>query len=726
MLYVMCFTLCVLMWRKNNKKTKKNDNNRINLVLAIIFLLGGSIIYKLYILQIKNYDLYIARAQGQHQSLDILTPKRGEIFIENNVNNEKDLYTMATNKEFAFLYSVPKNITKADELSEILYTFFKKENVEKEVEEIFEEEDEERLKKEIDFVKNTIRDPKERLFKAMEVKKEHEERLKDPEFLELRQLKREKEIEERKNKNISEYLSKLNKKNDPYEPLEEKVDEEKLKELYLALLPLTNYSNIFRGKYNFDNREIDKLIQGLDKKNLEIKDNSIIAECGDGIKRKINLDGISFVTKTHRYYPEGNIGSHILGLVKTRDNDQSGEYGLEGFFNNELKGISSVAYTDYGAKGDLIVINGHEYIKPQDGDDLILTIDPIIQFYICRKLNEKAEMHEADSATIIVMDPKDAAIIAMCSWPDYDPNNYREVEDINTYNNPAIFFQYEPGSVFKTFSMAAAIDKEKITPQTTYKDEGFIMIEGWDKPIRNADYESVGGHGVVDMNEVLEKSLNTGAIHAMRQAGRYEFAKYVRDFGFGEKTGIEMDTEVSGDIRKISGDKIYEIYAATASFGQGITATPLQLITGYAALANGGILMRPHLVKEMIHPDGSSEVIKPKQIRRVVSERTSMLIGGMLANVVESGHAQEAAVPGYYVGGKTGTAQIASTKIRAYTNKTSHTFIGYAPIDEPKFVMLVKIDNPKEIQYSSKSAAPLFGEIAKFLLTYLQVPKERR
>jgi len=713
------------MWRKN-KKIKKYDNDRINLVFAIVFLIGASIIYKLYILQIKDYGLYIARAQGQHQTLNVLTPKRGGIFIQDNLNNNQNLYPIATNKKFAFLYSVPKNVTKADELSEILYTFFKKEDIEKDIEETFKKEDEERLKKEIDFVKNSIKDPRERLSRAIEVKKEHEERLKDEKFLELRQLKREKEINTRKEENIQEYLSKLNKKKDPYEPLENKVSEEKLKELYLALLPITNYSNIFGEKYNFDNRTIDELLEGIDNKKLEIKDNAVIAECSDGIKRKINLDGISFITKTYRFYPESNVGAHILGLVKTTENGQFGEYGLEGFFNSELKGISSVAYTDYGAKGDLIVVNGHEYIKPRDGDDLILTIDPTIQFYICRKLNEKAEFHEADSATVIVMEPQSGAIISMCSWPDYDPNNYRKVEDINVYNNPAIFFQYEPGSVFKTFSMAASIDKEKITPKTTYTDKGFIMIEGWDKPIRNADYEDVGGHGVVDMNTVLEKSLNTGAIYAMRQAGRYEFAQYVRDFGFGEKTGIELDTEVAGDIRKISGDKIYEIYAATASFGQGITTTPLQLITAYAALANGGILMKSHLVKEIIHPDGSREEIKPKQIRRVVSERTAMLIGGMLGNVVEGGHAKEAAVPGYYVGGKTGTAQIASTKIRGYTNKTAHTFIGYAPIDDPKFVMLVKIDNPKEIQYSSKSAAPLFGEIAKFLLTYLQVPKERK
>ena len=714
------------MWRNNKKKNNKYDNHRINIVLAIIFLIGGSVIYKLYILQIKNHGLYVARAQGQHQALNVLTPKRGEIFIENNVNNQKNLYPIATNKEFAFIYAVPKNVTKPDELSEIFYTFFRKEDIEKEVEKIFEEEDEERLKKEVEYLKNTTKNPQERLNKVREARVAHVERLKDPKLLEIRQLKREKMIDERKDTEITKYLKKLKKKNDPYEPLEKKVDEKKLKQLYLTLLPLTDYPTIFGKVYGFDNRTIDKLIEGIDEKSLEIKNNNVIAKCSDGVKRRLNLDGIAFVTKTHRYYPEENIGSHLLGFVKTNEKEQTGEYGLEGFFNNELKGVGSVAYTDYGAKGDLIVINGHEYVKAQDGDSLVLTIDPIVQFNICGKLNVKAEELEADSATVIVMDPKDGAILAMCSWPDYDPNNYRKVEDINVYNNPAVFFQYEPGSVFKTFSMAAAIDKEKITPQTTFKDEGFIMIEGWDKPIRNADFETKGAHGIVDMNTVLEESLNTGAIHAMRKTGREEFAQYVRDFGFGEKTGIELDTEVAGDIRKINGDKVYEIFAATASFGQGITATPLQLITAYSALANGGILMKPHLVKELIYPDGKREKVKPKQIRRVVSERTSMLIGGMLANVVEGGHAKLAAVPGYYVGGKTGTAQIASTKIRGYSEKTAHTFIGYAPIDEPRFVMLVKIDNPKDIDYSSQSAAPLFGDIAKFLLTYWQVPMERR
>lgn len=722
----MCFMLCGLMWKKNKKKEKKFDNNRINLVLAIIFLLSGSMIHKLYILQVKNYDLYIARAQNQHQSLNTLTPKRGEIFIKSNVNNNSTLYPIATNKNFGFLYSVPKKVIEPEKFSEIFYNFFHKKYIEEEIEEIFEEEDKERLKKELEFVKNTIKNPNERWLKTLEVEKDHVARLEDAEFLQIRQLIREKQIEDRKKKYIDEYMHKLTKKNDPYEPIQEKVDERDLKKLYLELLPITDYDTIFGKELNFSKREIDKLLEGLDESKLIIKDNNMLAVCSDGVTRTIKLDGLAFVSKIHRFYPESNIGAHLLGFVKTTDSGQNGEYGLEGFFNTELKGVASTGHTDHGASGNLILVNGQEYTKPENGDSLILTIDPTIQFYICRKLNERAEKHEADGATVIVMRPEDGAILSMCSWPDYDPNNYRQVENINVYNNQAIFFQYEPGSVFKTFSIAAAIDKEKITPESTYKDEGFVMIEGWEKPIRNADYEEKGAHGVVDMNTVLTESLNTGAIDAMRQVGRYEFAQYVKNFGFGEKTGIELDTEVKGDIRKIDSKKIYEIFAATASFGQGITATPLQLITAYAAIANGGILVKPRVVKAIIHKDGKKEIIQPKQVRRVISQRTSMLIGGMLANVVESGHAKRAGVPGYYVGGKTGTAQVASTKIRGYSNKTIHTFIGYAPIDNPKFVMLVKIDDPKDADFSSMSAAPLFGEIAEFLLKYWQVPEERR
>ena len=356
---------------------------------------------------------------------------------------------------------------------------------------------------------------------------------------------------------------------------------------------------------------------------------------------------------------------------------------------------------------------------------MILTINRTIQWAACQKLNETALRHGADGGSIIIMEPQSGAILAMCSWPNYDPNNYNDVEDINIYNNPVVFGAYEPGSIFKPITMAASLDQGKVEPDTTYYDHGQIEITGWPKPISNSDFESHGAHGMVDMNTVLVESLNTGAIYAMKQAGDKVFAEYVKEFGFGEKTGIELATENAGDIRNLTVKKIKPIDSAVASFGQGITTTPLQMITAYAAIANGGVLVKPYLVRKIINADGSESITQPKQIKRVISERTSLLLSAMLVNVVDNGHATHAGVDGHYVAGKTGTAQVASKDKKGYGDKTIHTFVGFAPVEEPKFVMLVKLDDPKSVDFAASSAAPLFGELAEFMLNYWQVEKER-
>jgi cell division protein FtsI/penicillin-binding protein 2 len=251
------------------------------------------------------------------------------------------------------------------------------------------------------------------------------------------------------------------------------------------------------------------------------------------------------------------------------------------------------------------------------------------------------------------------------------------------------------------------------------------MINGWSKPIKNSDFSTYGPHGTVDMNTVLEYSLNTGAIFAMRQTGTKTFADYIKNYGFGERTGIELGAESTGNIGNLLTNKVREIDAATASFGQGIAATPLQMIMSYQAIANGGVLMKPYIVKSIIKADGTREEIAPKQIRRVISDKTAATISAMLVNVVELGHAKRAYIDGYYVGGKTGTAQVAEKGGYSKDNYI-HTFVGIAPIDNPAFVMLTKINDPKDVQYAEGSALPLWTEIADFMLKYYQVPKTRK
>lgn len=636
--------------RKKRQNQGREFDNRLHLILAIIFLFVGAVIFRLFNLQVSQYDLYVALASDQHQVFNKLEAERGKIFIQDGHNESASkLYPMATNKDFALVYVVPKKVTDSEKASEQLYEILDKEKTEKEVDEM--------LASDKFFSDNGI----------------DESVLPDKEKEDFKKIKRELEIELRKKKIIEDLKAKLSKKDDPYEPIRSKVDEKLLEKLKAA-----------------------------------------------------NLAGIDYIMESHRYYPEANIGAHFLGFVGFDGEKKIGQYGLEGFFNEELSGKTGSIKAERAAGGGLIIINDREYEKAQNGADLVLTVNRSIQFEACNRLEESALQHGADSGSIIVMEPNTGAILAMCSWPDYDPNNYGDIKGINVYNNSAIFEDYEPGSIIKVLTMAAGIDQGKVKPESTYEDKGFLMIEGWPKPIKNSDYESFGAHGVVDMVTVLESSLNTGAIHVMLKVGPQIFSDYIKNFGLGEKTGIELETEGITNIVSLTNKRIRPVEAATASFGQGITATPLQLVTAFAAVANGGVLVKPYMVKEIIFPNGDKQVTQPKQIRRVISERTSLLVSGMMVSVVDNGHSKTAGVKGYYVGGKTGTAQAADKVRGGYSkDRTIHTFVGMAPVDDPKFVMLVKLDNPKDARFAESSSAPLFRKLAEFILNYYQVPKER-
>ncbi|MCR4280204.1 MAG: penicillin-binding protein 2, partial [Candidatus Komeilibacteria bacterium] len=434
---------------------------------------------------------------------------------------------------------------------------------------------------------------------------------------------------------------------------------------------------------------------------------------------KMNLAGIHFVPEIWRYYPENNIGSHILGFVGYTDDGYTGQYGLEGYFNKELSGQTGYLQYNRDAIGRIIPTADLTFDRPEDGFDLLLTIDRAVQFYTCGMLEKHAVKYGAERGTVIIMEPNTGAIIAMCSYPDFDPNNYNLVDDLYVYNNPAVYDSYEPGSVFKAITMAVALDQEKVTPDTMFEDKGEVTIANF--TIRNALNKVYGRQ---NMKQVLENSINTGAIWVAQQVGREKFREYLTNFGFGSQTGISLHGEASGNISALNQKS--DIYMATASFGQGITATPIQLLSAFAALANGGKLMKPYIVDKILFESGMSEQNKPTMIRQVISPKTSLTISAMLGSVVESGHAQRAAVDGYYIGGKTGTAQVSNPGTgKYYEDKWIHTFLGFAPISNPKFVMLTKFDHPTNVRFADSSAAPLFGEIAKFLLSYLQVPTEK-
>lgn len=432
--------------------------------------------------------------------------------------------------------------------------------------------------------------------------------------------------------------------------------------------------------------------------------------------KNAKLAGVHLEDEFYRYYPSGELAANVLGFVGWKDDDFGGRYGLEAYFDDALMGKPGSIMQNRDASGKWAATGERQIVPAQNGDSFILTIDHIVQYETEKILKSAVQKFEASGGSIIIMEPDTGKILSLANYPTFDPNNYAKVEDISAYRNPAVNDAYESGSVFKGITLAAGLDGGKITPDTTYTDTGMIKEAGY--TIKNSDLKS---NGLQTMTQVLEKSLNTGAVYAEKLLGNKNFADYVRRFGFGEKTGVDFLGESRGDIKNLDNARI-DIQFYTASFGQGITVTPMQLISAYSVLANGGVLMKPQIVERIIHADGSVEEIQPQEVRRVISEKASLEITQMLRSVVVEGHGKRADVPGYLVAGKTGTAQVASSEKKGYEEgKTVGSFAGYAPADNPRFAILVKIDDPKAVEWAESSAAPTFGELMKFLLEYYNI-----
>jgi cell division protein FtsI/penicillin-binding protein 2 len=475
--------------------------------------------------------------------------------------------------------------------------------------------------------------------------------------------------------------------------------------------------------FGYTEEQVEALEERLDKP--EDPYEPIEREVEDKVLQKVldlEMSGVHYILEESRLYPEPEMSGHILGFLGTNeDGSLSGKYGIEGYFDAELTGIQGSSLSERDIAGRLIAVADRHLEPATDGQDIVLTIDRTIQYMVCSALDEAVARHQADGGSVIIIDPPTGKVLAMCGAPDFDSNHYNQVASINVFNNPVLFEAYEPGSIFKPLTVAAAIDAGAITPNTTYTDLGTEMVDGWDKPIGNAEGKV---YGEVDMTQVLEDSINTGMIFIMRSMGMETFVDYVKAFGFGEYTGIELDTEVPGTIASL--DIGAEVYAATASFGQGITVTPLQIAMAYAAIANGGILKAPQIVDEIHHDDGTIEVRNTRDIAQVMDEKTARTVGAMLVSVIEHGHGGRAGVDGYYIGGKTGTAQVARTDGIGYAeDNTIGSFAGFGPVEDPRFAMVVRIDNPKDVVWAEATAAPLFGEIAEFLLQYFEVPPVR-
>ena len=420
--------------------------------------------------------------------------------------------------------------------------------------------------------------------------------------------------------------------------------------------------------------------------------------------------GLGFEKEPKRFYPEASSAAHLLGFVGSDVNGQDhGYFGLEGFYDRQLSGVSGSIRLEKDAHGAPILIGEDERIPPQDGRTLILSVEKPVQQIVERKLAEGIRKYGAKAGTVVVMEPSTGSILASASYPSYDQRAYEQYDKV-LYTNPAVASTYEPGSTFKTLIMAAALNEKLITPQTIMDETGPVVVGPNSIRTWNNEY-----HGKITMTQVLEYSSNVGMVDIARRLGKDKMLSYIRKFGFGKPTNIDLEEEASPELRP--DNQWQEIDELTASFGQGIAVTPIQMVRAVAALANGGKLMEPHMVQRIKDAKGKIINIKPKMVTQVISPSAASIITEMMIQAVDNGEAKWAKPKGYRIAGKTGTAQIPIAGHYDAT-KTIASFVGFAPADQPAFVMLVTLTEPTSSPWGSETAAPLFFAIARELFTY--------
>ncbi|NLX60984.1 MAG: stage V sporulation protein D [Tissierellia bacterium] len=452
--------------------------------------------------------------------------------------------------------------------------------------------------------------------------------------------------------------------------------------------------------------------------------------------RSLNLSGIEIVDDNKRFYPYGEFASHILGFT---DIDNNGLYGIERTFDKYLSGTQGMWVKTEDARGVEMPYGGEKIYDPEDGLNVVLTIDETIQHFAEKYAKKKLMETKAEHVAIIVMDPHTGDILAMANMPQYDPNSPREPLDEKTKNeweslpqeelqkrwydmwrNFSINDSYEPGSTFKVIVAAAALEENVVQVDSPFYCNGFVRdIPG--AVLRCARWYNPHGHQTFE--EGLENSCNVVFVNVGRRLGKEKLYEYIKAFGFGEKTGIELTGEQAGII-PVSTDIIKEVNLATMSYGHGIAVTPIQLITAVSAIANGGKLMTPRLVSQLVDNEGNVvKTFEPEVKRQVISESTSKTLLKLMEGVVSEGTGSNAYVPGYRVAGKTGTAQ----KIvdgRYAPGKYIGSFVAIAPADDPKIAVLVIVDEPEGIYYGGSVAAPIAGELIEETLSYLEVKRE--
>jgi len=428
----------------------------------------------------------------------------------------------------------------------------------------------------------------------------------------------------------------------------------------------------------------------------------------DGLK----LDGLGFQVQTERYYPEASMAAQLVGFLgKDLNGADHGFFGLEGHYDAQMRGRDGRLYVVKDALGHPVVNDIREE-KKIDGRSIVLGLDRTIQYIADKRLKEGVMNYEAEGGSIIIMDTKTGMILGNSSVPNFDPQHYYDFEG-SSFKNPIISNLYEPGSTFKVLVMSAALDLKKVTPNTKCTIcSSSIPVDGYDIKTWNDKY-----YPNETMTEVIQHSDNTGMVFVGRMLGKDNLLSYINKFGIGEDTGVDLQGEVSGTLR----DTWSNVDLATATFGQGISVTPLQLITAVNTIADGGNLMKPYLVKQIITEEGKKIDIKPEVKRRVIKESTAKLMTWIMVNAVENGEAKWTKLPHYSIAGKTGTAQIPVAG-HYDPHETIASFVGFFPAQDPRITMLVTVHRPKTSIYGAETAAPIFFKAAKDIINYLGIP----
>lgn len=429
------------------------------------------------------------------------------------------------------------------------------------------------------------------------------------------------------------------------------------------------------------------------------------------IINKNEIEGLAFQEESRRFYPNGPLLSQVLGFVGT---DDEGLDGIEKQFDKTIKGGVTQEMISVDQNGKAIFGSVLTQFLPDKEKSITLTIDTTVQFIAERALDKAMAETKASGASIIIMDPKTGEILAMANRPTYNPNNFSNANE-NDFKNRAVVDMYEPGSTFKPVIASAALAAGTWSVDTVYYDKGYIMLD--DRRIQNWDGE---GNGNVTLLDIIKNSLNTGMVKIGLTTGKDILQKYVRDFGFGQPTGIELPGESSGIL--FEDETMTQHDVASMSIGQGIAVTPLQMVRAFGAIANEGKMMTPHVIKSINNADGTPyQVTEPQQVGQPIPADIANTIFGMMEKEVSEGGGNKAAVEGYHFAGKTGTAEKLNPKGGYMDGRYIASFIGMGPVEDPRFVALVVIDDPSGVYYGSQIAAPVFKDMMSQLVRYYQL-----